>query len=261
MKKRTLGFLGLVELKRNPAGGRTQPTAMTWKTILSGFAVFLLAAPPYFSQQPSPAAEMTANPPAQKRATYTDHRDHRSYQTVRIGALIWFAENFAYLPRVGASGVFVYGYNGNSVSQAKRTGSYQKYGALYAWEEAKKLAPKGWRLPTDADWRQLEEQIGIDPQTAETMGWRGTHREADSLKAGGASGFNGLFAGWRTSQGVFNFQGQHANFWVADSYDAARAYERLINYKNGKIGRDVGQKGCAFSVRYVRDVPDRAGAF
>lgn len=260
MKTLTRWLVGLLEEAGSAARERAQPTEATLKAFLSGFAVFLLAAPPSFSQQPSPASETTATSPVQTRATYTDHRDHHTYPTVRIGALLWFAENFAYLPRVGASGVFVYGYSGNSVSQAKSSLSYQKYGALYTWEEAKKLAPKGWRLPSDADWRQLEVQIGIDPKTANTMGWRGKNREADALKAGGASGFNALFGGWRTSQGIFNFQGQHANFWVADSYDAARAYERLINYKNGSIGRDVGQKGCAFSVRYVRDIPGSAGA-
>jgi uncharacterized protein (TIGR02145 family) len=104
----------------------------------------------------------------------------------------------------------------------------------------------------------LEIQIGIDPKAAGTMGWRGKNREADSLKAGGSSWFDVLFGGWRTDQGTFNFQGQHANFWVADSYEDGRAYETLIGYKNGSIGRDVGQKGCGFSVRYVQDLPATA---
>jgi uncharacterized protein (TIGR02145 family) len=195
---------------------------------------------------------------AQSKNTYTDIRDHKIYTTVRIGTQVWFAENFAYLPGVNTQGVYVYGYTGNSVIEAKATDSYQKYGALYTWEQAQKLAPKGWRLPTDADWKQLEKQIGIDPVAVDTMGWRGKNREADSLKTGRASGFNVLFGGWRSDQGVFNFQGQHANFWVADSYDAGRAYERLINYKNGSIGRDVGNISCGFSVRYVRDLSERA---
>ena len=55
-------------------------------------------------------------------------------------------------------------------------------GGLYTWEEAKKLAPEGWRLPTDSDWQQLEKKIGIDPQDAGTMGWRERTGEADSLK-------------------------------------------------------------------------------
>lgn len=191
---------------------------------------------------------------AQTKGTFADSRDHKTYQTVRIGKQVWFAENFAYLPSVDTPEVSVYGYHGSSVLEAQATDSYQKYGGLYTWQEAKKLTPEGWRLPTDADWQELEKMIGLDATSVNAMGWRGKNREADSLKAGGASGFNVLFGGWRSDQGVFNFQGQHANFWVADNYDAGRAYERLINYKNGSIGRDVGNIGCGFSVRYVRDV-------
>lgn len=195
----------------------------------------------------------------QSNNVYIDNRDHHSYQTVKIGRQEWFAENFAYLPNVDTLHISVYGYKGNSVHEAKQSVSYQKYGALYTWELARSLAPKGWRLPTDADWQELEKTIGIAPEIVNTMGWRGQNREADALKAGGTSGFNILFGGWRTDQGAFNFQGQHANFWCADSYDDGRAYERLIGFKNGKIGRDVGNKGCGFSVRYVRDLPVKPG--
>ncbi len=83
--------------------------------------------------------------------TFTDLRDGSVYKTVNIGTQVWFAENFAYLPEVETLNISVYGYKGNSVKKAKRTASYEKYGALYSWEKANELAPEGWRLPTDAD--------------------------------------------------------------------------------------------------------------
>ena len=51
------------------------------------------------------------------------------------------AENLRYLPRVAGSGmglettpyIYVYGYNGNSVEEAKATANYQTYGVLYNW--------------------------------------------------------------------------------------------------------------------------------
>lgn len=198
----------------------------------------------------SDQAEKTAG--HHRTGVYTDPRDHKEYKTVQIGDQVWFAENFAYLPQVDKD-VSIYGYEGDSVETARQTEPYKTYGALYSWSMAKKLAPAGWRLPTDADWQQLEKAIGIKPESVNTIGWRGENREADALKATGSSGFQVVFGGWRTDQGVFNFQGQHANFWCADSFDAGRAYERLIGLKNGKVGRDVGNKGCGFSVRYVRD--------
>lgn len=190
-----------------------------------------------------------------KRSFFLDTRDNKEYKTVRIGMQIWFAENFAYLPQVDTINVSVYGYKGNSVKKAKTDSSYQKYGALYSWEFANKLAPQGWRLPTDADWQQLEKEIGINKATVNTIGWRGDNKEANHLKPDGKTRFNILFGGWRTDYGEFKFLEQHANFWCADNYDTERAYERLIGVRNGKIGREYGNKGCGFSVRYVRDAP------
>lgn len=186
---------------------------------------------------------------------YTDIRDGRVYKTVEIGTQIWFAENFAYLPKVDTLNISVYGYKGTSVKEAKNTDSYKKYGALYTWEKANQLAPKGWRLPTDADWIQLETATGMPKELALKHGWRGDGDCVTSLKENGGSGFNVIFSGWRTDYGDFRYQNEHANFWVADSHDKERAYERLIGANNNRIGREYGNKGCGFSVRYVRDIP------
>jgi uncharacterized protein (TIGR02145 family) len=187
------------------------------------------------------------------KGVFVDPRDNREYKTIKIGSQIWFAENFAYLPQIDTINISVYGYKGNSISESKSTSSYKQFAALYSWEFANKLAPEGWRLPTDADWQQLEREIGISSELVNTIGWRGTNNEVEKLKQGGKAGFNIVFGGWKTDYGEFKFQGQHANFWCADSYDNERAFERLFGVKNQKIGREYGNKGCGFSVRYVKD--------
>lgn len=191
----------------------------------------------------------------QSESYYTDTRDQRNYKTIQVGNQVWFAENFAYLPFVDTVSVSIYDYKGKNVAEAKKQDSYMRYGALYNWEMARKLAPEGWRLPTDADWQQLEKTLGIPPEQANTIGWRGAGNEAHLLKENGGSGFRVMFGGWRADYGEFKFKDQHANFWCADSYDEGRAFERMIGVRNGKIGRDYGNKGCGFSVRYVRDMP------
>ncbi|MFC2188821.1 FISUMP domain-containing protein [Fulvivirgaceae bacterium LMO-SS25] len=190
-----------------------------------------------------------------KEGTYTDPRDGRIYQTVTIGTQVWFAENFAYLPQVDTLSISVYGYKDNSIEEAKKTISYQEFGALYSWEKANELAPEGWRLPTDADWIQLETALGMPRDIAINYGWRENEECLMALKENGRSGFNIKFAGWRTDFGDFRFQNEHANFWVADSFENGRAHERLMGVNNKKIGREYGNKGCGFSVRYVRDIP------
>ncbi len=101
----------------------------------------------------------------------------------------------------------------------------------------------------------LETAVGMPKELAVKNGWRGDENSAVALKENGSSGFDIKFAGWRTDYGDFRFQNEHANFWVADARDNERAYERLIGLNNKKIGREYGNKGCGFSVRYVRDIP------
>jgi uncharacterized protein (TIGR02145 family) len=189
---------------------------------------------------------------------FTDQRDNRTYKTVKIGDQVWLAENFAYVPYVCQPdsfdcGVWVYNYDGNDVSAAKETPEYQKYGALYSWSAARDLAPEGWHLPSDEEWKELEEHIGIDPLDIENKEWRGDNNEANKLKVDGETGLDVLFGGWMTDYGKFNFINEHANFWCSTEFDQERGYERLVGVNNGKIGRAAGNKGCGFSVRYIKD--------
>ena len=189
---------------------------------------------------------------------FIDYRDNHRYKTFKIGDQEWLAENFAYLPYVCPSdsancGVWVYNYSGTNVSDAKEALEYKKFGGLYSWKSAIALAPEGWHLPTDEEWKKLERHLGIEASDVENLAWRGVNNEADRLKKKGDIGMNVVFGGWMTDYGKFNFIEEHANFWCSTEFDKERGYERLIGARNGKIGRDKGNKGCGFSVRYIKD--------
>jgi uncharacterized protein (TIGR02145 family) len=189
---------------------------------------------------------------------FIDSRDNHSYKTVKIGEQEWLAENFAYLPYICPAdsancGVWVYNYSGASLSEARETQEYKKFGGLYSWEAANSLAPEGWHLPSDEEWKVLERYLGIAAAAIEDKTWRGTRMEANRLKKKGDTGLDVIFGGWMTDYGKFNFINEHANFWCSTEYDKERGYERLLGVNNGKIGRDKGNKGCGFSVRYIKD--------
>lgn len=193
-----------------------------------------------------------------KFGEFIDSRDNHKYTTVKIGGQEWLAENFAYLPYICPSdsadcGVWVYNFKGVNVSEAKETLEYKEFGALYSWESAKDLAPEGWHLPSDEEWKELERHLGIDSSDVDEKTWRGARNEANRLKVQGDTGFNVLFGGWMTDYGKFNFIEEHANFWCSTEVDSERGFERLIGVNNGKIGRAAGNKGCGFSVRYIKD--------
>lgn len=186
-----------------------------------------------------------------------DSRDGRTYGAVTIGQQTWMSDNLAYLPHVCRSeqvgcGIWVYGYDGTDVATAASSQTYRDHGALYDWHTAKKLCPPGWHLPSDAEWQQLEVAFGMPASVASTSLWRGSGL-GHTIKAGGASGFNVTFGGWRTGFGKFNFAGEHANFWCADEADDAHACERLVGASRDDIGRHTGNKDAAFSVRCIRD--------
>lgn len=216
------------------------------------FIALLLTASIGFASEPQKADSTI------EYGEFTDPRDNRIYKTVKIGDQEWMAENFAYLPYVCKPdsyncGVWVYSYGGNKVSEAREAPEYKKYGALYSWSAAKELAPEGWHLPSDEEWKQLERNIGIAPDDIETKEWRGAKNEADRLKIKGDIGLDVLFGGWMTDYGQFNYINQHANFWCSDEVSESGACERMIGLNNGKIGRASGNKGCGFSVRYIKD--------
>jgi uncharacterized protein (TIGR02145 family) len=87
---------------------------------------------------------------------------------------------------------------------------------------------------------------------ADSAVWRGTD-QGDLLKDGSLSGFSVLFGGWRTGTNQFNFINEHANFWTSTEFDKTRSYERLLNINSPKIGRNIGNKDCGFSVRCIKD--------
>lgn len=124
---------------------------------------------------------------------FIDTRDNHVYKTSKIGNQVWLVENFAYLPFVckpdsANCGVWVYDSKGSDIVEAKETTEYKTYGALYSWEMAIKLAPKGWHLPSDKEWETLEKYIGISESEINEGIWRGDSNKVGRLKTGGDIG-------------------------------------------------------------------------
>lgn len=101
----------------------------------------------------------------------------RNYKFKTFGSQTWMVDNLAYLPEVNpASSVsvaerryYVYGYQGSSVPEAKKSANYKTYGVLYNWPAASEgitinstdpigvqgICPDGWHLPSNMEWMEL----------------------------------------------------------------------------------------------------------
>jgi len=99
--------------------------------------------------------------------------DGNVYDTVKIGTQIWIIENLkttkyndgTSIPMVTDSAAWInlttpgYCWHKNTSASYKNT-----YGALYNWYAVNtgKLAPKGWHVPSDAEWTTLITYLGGD---------------------------------------------------------------------------------------------------
>ena len=97
----------------------------------------------------------------------------------------------------------------------------ETYGLLYTYDAALAAIPEGWRLPSDADWKNLEKALGMTAEEVEKQDvWRG-ERQAVLLKEGEEGiGFDVRYGGARS---LVNSQrdnyinlGQNAYFWCSD---------------------------------------------
>lgn len=150
----------------------------------------------------------------------------------------------------------------------KENGGYvAKNGFLYTFAAAQKVAPEGWRLPTDEDWKKLERTLGLPAAEADLdEAWRGEGL-ATLLSVGGKSGFNALRTGGnlyqRESGNFFENKDKAWYFWTAthtilqDSIPAA--YVRLSDHFTTKVWRGTSRvannyRPVLYSVRCVKDL-------
>lgn len=212
---------------------------------------------------------------------FTDTRDGKTYRTITIGEQVWLAENLAYLPSVNEpeSGsysephYYVHGYEGTSVGEAKTTKNFTTYGVLYNWPAAMEAAPDGWHLPTDEEWKELEIFLGMEPEIADEISFRGTNQgsklagNADLWPDGilieneafNSTGFMALPGGYRLENDKLpmNFlgYGYEGKWWASSGvfHDTTNAWVRELwgNYSN--IYRLTERKDFGYAVRTVKD--------
>lgn len=223
------------------------------------------------------AAGCSKDPENADSGTFTDNRDGREYQWVRIGTQVWMAENLAWLPDVsppseGSSEQplhYVFRFMGSSVESARKWDFYESFGVFYNWPAAMNGAdssnrvpsgvrgacPEGWHLPSDAEWEILVNFLGGQYAAGKPLksvrGWN--EFEDNPGKGSNESGFNAIAAGARhTSEGFYQL-GFNAFFWSSTANDDFSAWYRYLGYFHNGVYRYYCNKGYGFAIRCVKD--------
>ena len=121
----------------------------------------------------------------------------------------------------------------------------EHYGCLYTFEDAMKICPSGWHLPTSADFENLLNYVGksdlIKSQKLRATSW---DNGLDTF------GFAALPTGYHYSGNYMNF-GTNTNFWSSTEKDTTLAYYFTINNKKTDIFGSYYKEGT-FSVRCMK---------
>jgi len=175
----------------------------------------------------------------EKSDEFTDPRDGMTYKTIQINGLTWMAQNLNYDIGEGS-----FHYNNDP-----RNG--ERFGRLYTFEAALIACPSGWRLPLEKEWRELAKLYGGANDDASDGG----KAALKALMAGGESGFNALFAGFKHKDGAENFKnfGTYGYFWTATGRDASEAWRYSFDGRGLKLIRGYTAMGYAYSCRCVKE--------
>ena len=191
--------------------------------------------------------------------------DGNNYKTVKIGNQWWIAENL---------NVDHY-RNGDPVTQVQdpekwanlTTGAWcyydndpangNKYGKLYNWyavNDSRNIAPKGWHVPSNAEWQTLLDYLGGSSVAGGKLKETGTsHWNSHNTDATNESGFAALPGGYRSSGGGYYFIRSHAYFCSSTEYDSDHAWYRALDYNYSAVYCHYFNKRNGFSVRCVMD--------
>jgi uncharacterized protein (TIGR02145 family) len=206
---------------------------------------------------------------SQNEGTFTDARDGHVYKWVKIGNQIWMTENLAYLPQVNREDdslfngkcFYVYGYDGEIISEAKSKETFKKYGVLYNWDAAREGCPQGWHLPTDEEWRELEEYLGMAAEELGSREWRSSGEVGKKLKSvlswkmnNGSNEFNfNILPGGCRGYGGFGSLNFCAYFWTASAAGNDNAWRRGFCGDDSGSCREEDRRYFGLSIRCVKD--------
>lgn len=144
------------------------------------------------------------------------------------------------------------------------------YGYLYNWyavDDERNIAPEGWHVPTDEEWKQLEISVGMDSLETIYHLWRGTDQGSKlagnaslwndgllkNLVVFGSSGFCALPAGKRNEDGAFHSLGNSALFWTSSFYSQYAGWYHGLDADHIGVGRWDDWAMTGVSLRCVRD--------
>ena len=200
--------------------------------------------------------------------------DGNVYETVKIGPRLWMAENLKTtryntgdeIPKITDDETWMNLSTGAYCEYENDVSHVETYGRLYngyAVIDSRSIAPEGWHVATDAEWKEMEMYLGMSQSEADASGRpRGTD-EGGKLKEAGTthwiwpnlwatneSGFTGLPGGSRSYLGTYDWMRLSGHFWTNEQGSGC-LWRRVLYAGELTVWRDCYDKRYGHSVRCV----------
>lgn len=192
---------------------------------------------------------------------FVDERDGTTYSWVRLGNLEWMTSNLKY-----GTPYYEKEYSGIMITPddwyVDTKIDFQENGNLYRWEEIKDVAPTGWRVATDEDWKSLEMTLGMSRKEANAEGWRGENVSTLLRQGEEGLGLNLTFSGNAAPSGNYFIHLKNLNkdgyYWTStekddDGLEEVTVYFRRIFKPFTSVYRGTASMEQFMRVRCVRD--------
>lgn len=206
--------------------------------------------------------------------------DGNIYTEVKIGSQVWMVENLkttkfntgSTIPLVVDSSLW------RSLSTPGYCWYYNDtiykalYGALYNWYavESGNLAPSGWHVPTENEWKQLEQYLiangynwdgsTTDNKIAKSLAaktrWEDFEQSGSigfEIESNNKSGFSAFPSGFRNNNGTFQYLLSDCYWWSTTAKTLNAAWSRTLNNFDQFFAGFSMDKVSGFSVRCIKD--------
>lgn len=198
-----------------------------------------------------------------KNAGTVEDIDGNIYHTTKIGKQTWMVENLK-VTRFNNGDSVKYLKNNNDWEQAKQAGYsfynndidlVKDYGFLYNYNclhDIRRIAPEGWRIPTEEDLKELESFINSNSIGVFLKEKGNAHWLPSNTVGNNATGFTALPGGYRDEEGSFYMLKSNGYYWIkTGSFEFYHWSSRMFQ-AFADVRRDSVFKRYGFSVKCIK---------